>query len=56
MELVNLVFEFLKSIWEIDQSIPEGQLFPCGVMCIAVGLFAWECYRVVILGEGGAND
>ncbi len=55
MEL-NLVFEFLKSIWEMNQSTPEGQLFPFAVMSIAFGLFAWECYRVVILGEDGAND
>ncbi len=53
---MELIFEFLKSIWFMDQTTPEGQLFPYGVMCIAFGLFAWECYRVVILGEGGAND
>jgi hypothetical protein len=55
MEL-NLVFEFLKSIWEMNQSTPEGQLFPLAVMSIAFGLFAWECYRVVILEKGANND
>jgi hypothetical protein len=53
---MELVFEFLKSIWFMDQSTPEGQLFPFAVMSIVFGLFAWECYRVVILEKGANND
>jgi hypothetical protein len=53
---MELIFEFLKSIWFMDQAIPEGQLFPFAVVSIAVGLFAWQVYQVVILEKGANND